>query len=290
MPWEGSELYVASLDVTSSSITLKDPTHIQGSKVTESVSQPNWSSNNNALYFLSDKSGFYNPWVYLFAKNVAAPVLKLPTDEDFAEPAWSLSASSFCLLPSSPNSEDTDDTLILSAIRNGFSVLYSLKPSERKVSQISTSEQKLVGISHLHALSSTEIVFVGEKDIESPALYSLNFPKSSISTPTFKLIKQTSDLPSTLPEGVFPPSVAKTLYKKNPNEPLYIVYYPPTNPQFAPKDPQNDRPPAIFNVHGGPTGRAGPGLKWVVSYFTSRGWAWYVRSCLPSSPHQITRL
>ncbi|MCG8927177.1 prolyl oligopeptidase family serine peptidase [Lentzea sp. CC55] len=49
--------------------------------------------------------------------------------------------------------------------------------------------------------------------------------------------------------------------------PAYV--YAPSNPDFA--GPQDELPPYVVHVHGGPTGRALPKLDTDIAYFTSRG-------------------
>ena len=55
-------------------------------------------------------------------------------------------------------------------------------------------------------------------------------------------------------------------------EPSHVIYYPPTNPEFV--APEGEKPPAIFNIHGGPTSRTAQGLSYQRLFYTSRGWAW----------------
>ena len=51
---------------------------------------------------------------------------------------------------------------------------------------------------------------------------------------------------------------------------VYGLYYPPSNPDFT----GQGLPPAILNIHGGPTSLAGARFDGEGSYFTSRGYAW----------------
>lgn len=51
---------------------------------------------------------------------------------------------------------------------------------------------------------------------------------------------------------------------------VYGLYYPPTNPNFT----GEGLPPAILNIHGGPTSIAGSRFNSEAAYFTSRGYAW----------------
>ena len=49
----------------------------------------------------------------------------------------------------------------------------------------------------------------------------------------------------------------------------HAFYYPPSNPNF--EGPQDERPPLIVQIHGGPTAHAEPELDPTVLYWTSRG-------------------
>ncbi len=51
----------------------------------------------------------------------------------------------------------------------------------------------------------------------------------------------------------------------------YAYYYPPTNPDVT--APDDDQPPLVVTVHGGPTGRVFPTAEAKRAYFTSRGFA-----------------
>ena len=76
-------------------------------------------------------------------------------------------------------------------------------------------------------------------------------------------------------------SIAKPMTLKNPanDGPLHVLYYPPQNPNY--QGIVGERPPCIVDAHGGPNTGASQGFKWEVQFFTSRGFAWYVRSILP---------
>jgi dipeptidyl aminopeptidase/acylaminoacyl peptidase len=52
---------------------------------------------------------------------------------------------------------------------------------------------------------------------------------------------------------------------------LYALFYPPANASHT--GPEDERPPLIVFVHGGPTGMADRGLKLKIQYWTSRGFA-----------------
>ncbi|MFI5308427.1 MAG: TolB family protein, partial [Polyangiales bacterium] len=57
MPWDGTELWVATLDTSGS---VQATRRVAGGP-TESIFQPEWGA-NGALYFVSDASGYWNLW------------------------------------------------------------------------------------------------------------------------------------------------------------------------------------------------------------------------------------
>ncbi|MDZ4159141.1 MAG: prolyl oligopeptidase family serine peptidase, partial [Anaerolineaceae bacterium] len=59
-------------------------------------------------------------------------------------------------------------------------------------------------------------------------------------------------------------------WRASDDTPVHGLYYPPTNPDFTGKG----LPPAIINVHGGPTSQATTRYSSEIAFFTSRGYAW----------------
>ena len=65
------------------------------------------------------------------------------------------------------------------------------------------------------------------------------------------------------------------------HKPVHATYFPPTNPDYdsgSSNSTAGELPPAIVNVHGGPTHFVPHGLSWEKQFFTSRGFAWRVSS------------
>ena len=77
--------------------------------------------------------------------------------------------------------------------------------------------------------------------------------------------------------GSSTPHTERTFVDLDTGDTVLATYYPPTNPNYA-GGLAEELPPAIVNIHGGPTAFSHHGLNWEVQYFTSRGFAWYVRS------------
>ncbi|WOQ70336.1 prolyl oligopeptidase family serine peptidase [Microbacterium limosum] len=62
---------------------------------------------------------------------------------------------------------------------------------------------------------------------------------------------------------------ARELTVEGPHGPVHAFVYPPTNPGVA--APEDERPPYVVTVHGGPTAHVAGEASPAVAYFTSRG-------------------
>lgn len=62
---------------------------------------------------------------------------------------------------------------------------------------------------------------------------------------------------------------ARALETEGPHGPVHAFAYAPTNPDVA--APENERPPYVVLVHGGPTSHVGPAPSAKTAFFTSRG-------------------
>jgi hypothetical protein len=88
MPWDDTRLYVAGLG----SEGLKDLAVIAGGGA-ESVMEPQWDE-DGSLLFLSDRSGFWN--LYVYNGSTTHPVFPAPAE--FAGPLWALGQANYALL------------------------------------------------------------------------------------------------------------------------------------------------------------------------------------------------
>jgi len=89
MPWDTTALYICDLTVEGF------PVHkIQGEK-DESVMQPSWSNHGDTLYFLSDRTNWWNVYKYRETYGVE---LVLKKDHEFGDPAWILGERDYCVV------------------------------------------------------------------------------------------------------------------------------------------------------------------------------------------------
>ena len=268
MPWQGAEIYVAKV-VTSSDpgkVELKDKTLVGGIRGQISAAYPFWSS-NQTIMFTSDVSGYQNPWTYSTLTGKSTPILPAPVEKDFSLPGWLLGESYSAVL------DENGEKVLYSVMQDGRAVLYILDVKSGTITEV---ESPYVEISDVSSIPKTgEAFFIGGQSSEPPGIVSLTLtPTTSSASPSYKTLKSSSSsATSAFPPGIV--SIAQSITIKVPpnDDPVHVNFYSPTNPEYS-GGVDGEKPPCVFNVHGGPTGLAGQVLSWSKQYFTSRGWAW----------------
>ena len=269
MPWEGAEIFVAKVAVSSDGqkVEVEEKTLVGGVKGQISDAYPFWISNEKVL-FTSDASGYQNPRSYSTLTGNSAPVLPTPVEMDFSLPGWLLGESYSAVL------DEKGERVLYSVIEDGRAVLYALYTESGIITEV---KSPYVDISSICSIPKTgEVFFIGGQSSEPSEIVSLSdlAPTVSSSPPTFKTLKSTSSsVTSAFPAGIV--SVAQSITVKVPpnDDPVHVNYYPPTNPEYS-RGADGEKPPCVFGVHGGPTGLSNQVLNWSKQYFTSRGWAW----------------
>lgn len=243
MPWDGTELWLADLDETGT--TLSNITKIAGG-TDESVFQPEWSPNGD-LYFVSDRTNWWN--LYRWRGGAVQPIF--PMEAEFGRPQWQFGMSTYGF--------ERADSIICTYTQNGVwhlarlnTELGTLTPIETPYSAIT---QLRVGGEYAH--------FIGGSATRPKAIVRLN-----LQTNQTQILRQSTDLTVdtaylSVPEPIeFPTENGLT---------AHAIYYPPQNRDFS--APDGDTPPLLVISHGGPTSATQTTLNLGTQYWTSRGFA-----------------
>jgi hypothetical protein len=235
-----------------------------------SAVQPTWF-NTNTLVFSCDISGYHNPWVATIKNDgettytvQSRAVFAEPVAFDFADPSWWLGGSNIAVLD--------DANALFAASEDGRTVLYvvSMDGTRSKV------ECPFVHISRIRRLRHRTVVFLGGSVDKGPALIlcSLTDPTDAF-TPTYTPLGEVSASPlsDSLISLPVPMSLLIPAQQSPELLPLHLVYHPPKNPLY--RGLPDERPPAVVNVHGGPTFVERQNLNLEKQFFTSRGWFWW---------------
>jgi dipeptidyl aminopeptidase/acylaminoacyl peptidase len=236
MPWDQTELWVADLDRRA---RLGEPSLVAGGSG-ESVTQPRWSP-SGVLHYVSDRSGWWNLYDELGAT-------LCPLSAEFGRPDWVFGAATYGFLP--------DGRLVAAWIENGeerlgivaagaavaqelpFSSYSELQPAGSGVVALAASPTMATAVVSLDLAGGMEI-WRRSREVRIDA--------AAISRPE----------PVDFPTGA--------------GEVAHALFYPPANPEF--RGPDDERPPLIVIIHGGPTSNTVPVFDPLVQFWTTRGFA-----------------
>ncbi len=240
MPWESAALYAA--DITQDG-SLANEQCIAGGDGS-AVFQPSWSGDGK-LFFVWDKSGFGTLYSW-----DGTSIAQIHDDNgELMRPHWVFGMQSYVIL---------DEARIAAAfIVDGETTLKLIDVTSGAVTPV---ECALRGIDQL-APHGKNIALIGASDFSTPAVVALK-PDGALET-----LRSAGD------SGLGADEISKgeILRFDSEGDEVFALFYPPVNANVG--APENEAPPLIVFVHGGPTGMADRGLKLKIQYWTSRGFA-----------------
>ncbi len=242
MPWDGTELWIGEIQNNGSLSRLKK---IAGGEE-ESIFQPQWSP-DGVLYFISDKSGWWNPYRW---RDGSVESLISKTAE-FGLPQWIFGMSIYAF--------ESSDRMICAFHENGAWQLASINLYSGKFQSINIPYSNIEEVRG----SSGQVVFKAGSADRPTSIVRLD-----LTTHQFEVLRQSTELsiePGFLsgPETIeFPTESGLTAYG---------YFYPPQNRNFRAKE--GELPPLIVKSHGGPTAATSTTLELKIQFWTSRGFA-----------------
>jgi len=239
MPWDHVSLSVITLSTGEKEVIAQSD---------ESIYQPLWSS-DGTLYFVSDRSGFWN--LYRWKKGVEA---LYPKAAEFGLPAWVFGRPTFAL-----TEIDGKECIVCVFSEQGIDHLAILYLNERRFKKIPLPFNVFRSVFAYHH----QIYFIAASPIEASAviIYDLDQEKYQVIQKSMKVDIDPAFI--SLPEPITFPTDDGGL--------AYGFFYPPTNPHFIGE--KKELPPLIVRCHGGPTAQATPGFSLEIQFWTSRGLA-----------------
>ncbi len=242
MPWDGTELKVAELTAQG----LRSAVLVAGGAA-ESVLEPQWDS-DDTLYFISDRSGFWN----LYAQHGAAAHAVWPRAAEFAEPLWSFGQANYVLFGDGRAAmrfgERGVDRLALVDLKSGTGRVLDLP---------------FVEFSHLTRVDGQHIAAIAGASKTALSIVKIDVASGEVTTlrSAGKSPLDADSISIAVPID-FPSAQGRS---------AHAFYYPPVNPRY--RGTPGTLPPLLTLVHGGPTARSPPTLRSSVQFWTSRGFA-----------------
>lgn len=238
MPWDGCELWLADLDENGISRNSKC---IAGG-VEESIFQPQFAP-DGALYFISDRDGFWN--IYKYADGEIHAVTHDQMDYGCAQ--WNFGISSYGFM--------ADGTIFATRMHRGCSELVRIGVDGAMQQRYSGFTQ----IEHLH-VNQNRLALLASTPTQPPVVSMGDGEQfMTISAPDGGIPLEFLTAPELID---FPTSAGET---------AHAWYYPPHNADFSVST--GEKPPLMVRCHGGPTTMNGNGLDLRIQYWSSRGFA-----------------
>ena len=242
MPWDGAEVWVGELDREGRVISSRK---IAGGE-NEAVQQPSWSQEGE-LYFVSDRNDWWN--IYRARGEGDEPVCRRAAE--FGGPQWIFGQRFYDF--------NGPDEIVCIFSDNGGAKLGRIDLNTGQLHHVELfyttlhNVQVSRGKAAMYASTSTLAERVLLIDLDTLA----------------QQVVKTSN-PAHIEQGYF--SIPKPIEFPTENgKTAHAFYYAPRNQDHD--APDGERPPLIVQVHGGPTGSAGPTYPFEWQYWTSRGFA-----------------
>jgi dipeptidyl aminopeptidase/acylaminoacyl peptidase len=258
MPWDETRLLVGRLDGGQ----LHDLQVVAGGPG-ESVLEPHWAG-DGTLYFLSDRSGWWNLYRWRAGQTVTA-VTQL--DAELGGPLWVLGSGAYTLLNNRR-----------ALVRIGRGTVDQLALLDLHDGRHQPLELPYVAFGGLCRVDDHTVGLLASSVDQPPALITLTLPASTGSERTVLALEVTL-VKSAGQAALAPQAVSRGLAVDFETVPgpdgharrAHAWFYPPCLPGMAPRD--DELPPLLVLLHGGPTSHAGPAYKTTVQFWTSRGYA-----------------
>ena len=242
MPWDGNQLFVATLDTRGRIVT---ETSVAGG-VAESVFQPEWLTPER-LVFVSDANGYWNFYSYdssgIYCINEDAA--------EYGTAQWAFGIRTYIPI--------SDRVLVANRIDNGVATLVFVDVDNGMVTPL---EDRFSSYASLNR-TAAGIAFVAGKPDDLDAVVRMDLT-------TTEIIKVATQGNLDIDRDYF--SLPQQLVYDNADGlETFANFYPPRHPLAV--SPVTKKPPLLVISHGGPTGHAGRDLNFRIQYYTSRGWA-----------------
>lgn len=240
MPWDSTTLCCAEFGESGN---LRKPVRIAGGPG-ESIVQPQWSP-DGILYFVSDRTGWWN--IHRARRGAIEAVV--PMDAEFARPHWQFGMSSYAFA--------SYKLLVCAFTKNGF---WSLARVNLETLEMKPYDLPFTSYDHVGG-GNGRIVFTAAAPDRSDALITLDAESGA-----WEVVKESTE--SRIPRGsvseprpvAFPSTGGRTAFG---------LFYSPRNKHY--EGSQNEKPPLMVTVHGGPTSAARPSLSLKTQFWTTRG-------------------
>jgi dipeptidyl aminopeptidase/acylaminoacyl peptidase len=266
MPWDNSELWLAELDDNGLLIPNSNRRLTCNSKVPfqqgESIFQPQWSPDGQSLYFVSDRNdGWWSLYRYVLAsQQIELVSSQAPKKAELGTPQWVFGLSTYTFL--------SETQIVCTYTKDGIWYLATINLDNFDFQTVNINLEKQFG-------EVTEIEYV--QTIQGKVVFVAGGPRLPHTILSLDPVTGAVEMLSTpnMPNSAIQQNLSEyeslTFKTENKGEKVHAFYYPPYNHDFKGPDSEEELPPLLIKMHGGPTGATSTTLNLGIHYFTSRG-------------------
>jgi dipeptidyl aminopeptidase/acylaminoacyl peptidase len=249
MPWNGTTLYLADLD--DDGAIAGAPRAVAGGPA-ESIFQPEWSIDGADLFFVSDRSGWWNLYRVTLATGLARPIA--PMAAEFGQPQWVFGMAAYAV-----------------AARNRILCAYT----EAGLGHLAVVD---LATGALHTLKTPFTQFASVRAHGNQAAFIAGAPARptsvaviDLTTGQSRILKKATEALDQIDRRIrdYLAPVEPIEFPTSGDRSAYGLFYRPRNPDFG--APEGEKPPLLVRCHGGPTSAASSALNLGIQYWTSRG-------------------
>jgi dipeptidyl aminopeptidase/acylaminoacyl peptidase len=248
MPWNGTTLYLAALDDDGCVGEIE----VVAGGVAESIFQPEWSPDGGSIFFVSDRSGWWNLYGFDLAKRTTKPLA--PMEAEFGLPQWNFGMSTYaCAGPG---------RIVCAYSKAGLGHLAVLDLASGTLRLI---DLPFTEYSQVRAHGDRVVFRAAAPDRP------LGIVVLDLGTGEHRVLKTATNIlddPDRGIAGCLTSATAVEFPTTNGNT-AFGLFYPPYNPEYV--GLPGERPPLLVKCHGGPTSSASSGLNLGIQFWTSRG-------------------
>ena len=242
MPWDGTELWVATLASDGRPV---DPVRLAGGAA-ESVFQPEWGPDGN-LYLVTDPEGWWN--LHCYDGERLSCLCR--TDLEFGRPQWVFGQKTYGV--------ESERRILCAFAEKGLWRLGAIDPA---TGQLEPVPSEFTDISDI-AVGGGRVALIAASPWSPSAVAIIELDTGKVT-----VLRDSGTL--AIGEAyISPPEPIE--YQTGSGQHAHAFWYAPRNPGF--RAPDGEHPPLVVMVHGGPTGATTPSLTLATQYWTTRGFA-----------------
>lgn len=252
MPWDSTELRVT--DLNSGELT-DNHKLVAGSDGDTSVIQPLWHPQSGKLFYISDKSGYYN----IYKEGTEDSILPMDIDFGGKAPGWIFGQQGFDFLP--------DGRLFATYSKDGSSRLLIATVNDdgpaKDIEEYGMEDGLPMMFGNVVHFEKDTFYFIGGSPSTPTSVYkwTRGEKESLTQLACSSKISFSEDIISVPKQVEFPTTLGTA----------FGYYYPPCNNEY--ECTEKAAPPLLVKAHGGPTACTSTGFSAAIQYWTSRGFA-----------------